>query len=1076
MDPHALSPLAPDQDRPFVVGIGGSAGSVPALQSFFEAVPDTSGLSFVVVTHLAPDHESHLAEVLQARTSLPVTQVTDPTELDANHVYVTPPGKTLVMEETTLVPHALDAPEERRSPIDCFFRSLAQAPVHPLGVVLSGSGTDGSVGLRAITEAGGMVAVQDPSEAEHSSMPRSAIETSLVDFVLPVAELARQLAEQRHVARELQVPTDPADLDEEEQTVLSQIFDQVRNRTGHDFSDYKRSTMLRRIHRRLHVHHISSFEEYLAYLKEHPSEASALQKDFLISVTNFFRDPEAFAALRDQAMPAIFEGKGVDDPVRVWVAGCATGEEAYSVAMVLMEQAAHTSLSADHIQVFATDIDEEALATARRGRYPEPIESDVPSDYLDRFFQREGNEYVVRDAVRERVLFTPHSLLKDPPFSNLDLILCRNLLIYLRRDLQASVFDLFSYALNDGGYLLLGSSESADVSDGVFGTVDQAHRLYRRRSGKRSVPELPSGPLSPSTPDAGEAAPFARQKPSKAALHQRLLEAYAPPSAIVDEEYTFVHLSQTAGRYLQHPMGPPNTNIVDVVRPELRASLRSALREVFEDNGTVRTQPVTVRFEDRERSVQLVVRTAQEVPEADGLALVVFMEADESVPISPEPAPAEDERVQRLEAELRQTKQELQATVEEHETSKQEMRAANEELRSMNEEYKSMTEELETSKEELQSVNEELKTVNQELENKVEALRQANSDLKNLMAATDIGTLFLDRDLNIQRYMPRIEDLFNIHSSDEGRAIGDFTHRLDYDRLEADAQQVLDDLTPVEREAWSEAGECFLVRHHPYRTVEDKIDGVVVTFVDITRRKKVEEELRAANASLQERTEQVQSLSEALTSAEETERKRLSEVLHDTLQQLLFAAKMKLDQLAEHVALGEEKTDLLERSVELIDEGIETTRTLSKELDPPVGNQSIRDAFEWLCFHMEDAYGLTVHLKARGHFKTTDKTLRILLFRLVRELLFNVVKHAEVEMADLWLLEGEGRLRVVVQDEGQGFDPAAHDVESGGVGLVSARDRIELIGGTFSLDATPREGTRVVIEVPWRAEGMGAAP
>ena len=1072
----SLSPLAAGRDLPFVVGIGGSAGAVPALQSFFEALPDASGLSFVVVTHLAPDHESHLAEVLQAHTSLPVTQVTAPTALEPDHIYVTAPGRTLLLEETTLIPHSLEAPEERRSPIDRFFRSLAQAPVHPLGVVLSGSGTDGSVGLRAIMEAGGVLAAQDPSEAEHSSMPRSAIETSQVDFVLPVAELARQLAEQRHVVRELEVPADPAELDEEEQSVLAQIFDQVHARTGHDFSEYKRSTMLRRIHRRLHVHHISSFKEYLAYLKEHPSEATALQKDFLISVTNFFRDPQAFAALRDQAVPNIFAQKDADDRVRVWVAGCATGEEAYSVAMLLLERAARTSVSPDHIQVFATDIDEEALATARRGRYPKPIESDVPSDYLDRFFQRKGNEYVVREAVRERVLFTPHSLLKDPPFSNLDLILCRNLLIYLQRDLQASVFDLFSYALNDGGHLLLGSSESADLSDGVFETVDQAHRLYRRRSGKRTVPELPSGPLSPSTPDVSEVATSARQEPSKAALHRRLLEAYAPPSAIVDQEYTFVHLSQTAGRYLQHPMGPPSANIVDVVRPELRASLQSALREVFETNDTVRTHPVTVGLEDQEQSVRLVVRTAQEVPEAEGLALVVFMEAEEPVPSPSEPAPAEDERIQQLEAELRQTKQELQATVEEHETSKQEMRAANEELRSMNEEYKSMTEELETSKEELQSVNEELKTVNRELEDKVEALRQSNSDLKNLMAATDIGTLFLDRELTIQRYTPRIEDLFNIHSSDAGRAIGDFTHRLDYDRLEADAQQVLDDLAPVEQEAWSEAGECFLVRHHPYRTVEDKIDGVVITFVDITRRKEAEKELRSANASLQERTEQVQSLSKALTSAEETERKRLSQVLHDNLQQLLFAARMKLDQLVESGTLAEEKQDVLGRSMELLDEGIETTRTLSKELDPPVGDQSLRDAFEWLGIHMEEAHGLSVHLKARGDFKTTDKTLRILLFRLVRELLFNVVKHAEVEAADLWMLEGDGRLRVIVQDEGKGFDSGTDEAEREGVGLVSAQERIELIGGSFRLDASPGEGTRVVIEVPWRADGIGEAP
>jgi len=1071
------SEVPTDPDRPFVVGIGGSAGAVDALQHFFEALPEDPGMAFVVVMHLAPDETSQLAEVLRSHTSLPVTQVTEATSIAPDHVYVVAPGDILQVDGTTLVPSPLQGQEGRRSPIDHLFRSLAAAPVEPMGIVLSGAGTDGSVGLRAIKEVGGLIAAQDPSEAAHDSMPRSAIETSRVDLVLPVAELARRVGEQRSLLRRLRRLDDPVQLaDDEGADYLRAIFEEVRTHTGHDFSEYKQSTMLRRIRRRMQVHQVPSLADYLAFLRDQPGEAAALQKDLLISVTNFFRNPDAFAALRDDLLPGLLAGKGQNDAVRAWVVGCATGEEAYSLAMLLLEQAKANGIPAGQVQVFATDLDEEALATARKGRYPEPIAADVPARYLDRFFRRDGTEYVVRSDVHDRVLFTPHSVLKDPPFSQLDLISCRNLLIYLRRDLQESVFSIFNYALRDQGGLFLGSSESVDLADDDFETVNKSHRLYRRRKGAASVPELPSMPQAPTTPSVENPDMPAREGPSEAIAHQRLLEAYAPPSAIVDEQHRFVHLSRSAGRYLQHPGGTPNADLVDLVRPELRVKLRSALREAFAEEQPVRTPPVQVEFNGEARPVRMEVRPAPEVPEAEGLALVVFDEAEETTDgEDPSPQPAPDDHVRQLEAELDQTKNELRATVEEYETSKQEMQAANEELRSMNEEYKSMTEELETSKEELQSVNEELKTVNRELEEKVEALRRANSDLKNLMAATEIGTLFLDHDLCIQRFTPRIEDLFNIRADDVDRPIGDLTHHLHYDQLEADADAVLETQEPVEREVPSQNGTWFLVRHHPYRTAEDDVDGVVITFVDITNRKEAEQDLRTALERLKERTRQVEALSDALTSAEQAERKRLSEVLHDDLQQTIFAARLKIDQLSERAALDEKAGDLAARAVELLDTGIETTRTLSSELDPPVGDQSLRDTLEWLARHMDDAYNLSVHLKARSAVRTTDQNLCSLLYRLVRELLFNVVKHAEVDEATVFLVEGEDQLRVVVEDEGKGFEPGEHLSKNGGVGLVSIRERIEMIGGTFVVEAAPGEGTRAEIEVPWPADGADSA-
>ncbi len=1063
-----------ESDRPLVVGLGGSAGAVEALQHFFDAVPEEPGLAFVVVMHLAPEETSHMAEVLQDHTSMPVTQVSEPVAIEADHVYVVAPGQTLVVEETTLVPSAMEGQKERRHPIDRFFRSLAKAPLESIGVVFSGAGTDGSLGLRAITEAGGLTAAQDPGEAAHDSMPRSAVETSRVDLVLPVADLARRLCEQRAILRRLQELGETEEvLPEEKQEILQAIFEQVRSQTGHDFSQYKRSTMLRRIRRRLQVHQIASLDEYRAYLDEHPGEATALQKDLLISVTNFFRNPEAYGALREEVLPSLLSRKGVDDELRAWVVGCASGEEAYSIAMLLLEQAAKSDLLTEQIQIFASDLDEGALATAREGRYPEAVSADVPERYLDRFFRKDGAEYVVQESVQERVLFTPHDLLRDPPFSNLDLISCRNLLIYLRRDLQRSVFDLFSYALNEEGYLFLGNSESVDLSDDLFQPVRKTHRLYQRQKGPRTVPELPALPLSSSTIEPPSPDPLDTDRSSEAALHRRLLESYAPPSVVVNEDHTFLHLSQTAGRYLQHPGGTPNSNIVDIVRPELRVKLRSALREAFDQATTVRTRPVTVQFDGDARPVRLVVRPAQDLPEASRLALVVFIESEEE-----EVAPDEDlgldeqadGRTERLESELDQTKKELRSTLEEYETSKQEMRAANEELRSMNEEYKSMTEELETSKEELQSVNEELKTVNRELEEKVDALQEANSDLKNLMASTNIGTLFLDGALCIRRYTPRIEEFFSVRDSDLERPVSELTHQLQFDELEADAREVLDTQDPVEREVRSEQGNWFLVRYHPYRPVEapeagESVEGVVISFVDITRRVEAEQDLRASHKELQDRTEQVQALSRALTSAEERERKRISKILHDDLQQTMFAARMRVDHLQEQSTFDTEQSGLAARAIELLDEGVEKARTLSHELDPPVGDQSLRDSLDWLALQMEDSYGLSVAVLARGAAKTTDKNLRYLLFRLVRELLFNVVKHADVDEATVLLVEGEDRLRVVVEDEGAGFDPDEQLQGEAGLGLVGVRERIEMIGGTFTVDSAPGEGTRVAIEV-----------
>jgi len=776
------------------------------------------------------------------------------------------------------------------------------------------------------------------------------------------------------------------------------------------------------------------------------------------------------------------------------------------------------------------------------------------------------------------------------------------------------VFDLFAYALNEGGYLFLGTSESAEQADGVFQTVDSSHRIYQLRNQQHAAPQLPSMPLT-ATPSQLDVGMELREAiPSEAAVHRRLLEAHSPPSVVVNDDYRLLHLSDDAGRYLKHPSGTPRTNIVELVRPELQAKVRSILHEAFTENHTVRSQPVRVKMNGLAENVRLVAHPGTEGDETANLVLVLFEQVGEEEPrtgvieevdVDGEEAAPEDQ----LRAELQQTKTELRATVKEYESSQQKLQAANEELRSMNEEYKSMTEELETSKEELQSVNEELKTVNQELEEKVEQLRQANSDLKNVMASTQIGTLFLDRELRIQRYTPRVEEFFNVRPEDEDRPIGDLTHHLDYDRLEADAEDVLDDLQPIEREVQTDGGEWFLVRLHPYRTHDDRIGGVVIAFIEITDRREAERalrrseefhrlaveagrvgtwdvdldtgathvsgmmaeflgigregasepegrwqqvvsqeawydvvhpddrtalrealaaveaegtsfemeyrvlraddsvrwlyskgeveqstdgtphlhgatvdvteqkearaQLRAVNERLRERAEQVQSLSEALTSAEERVRRRISRLLHDAVQQQLFAAVLDLKNLENRVELNDDQRALVEQARGQIKDGIEASRTLSKELSPPVGKESLYDALEWLTVQMENDYGLSVQMKAKGTAGPLDKAVRTLLFHTVRELLFNVVKHAEVAEAALFLVQGDERVRVVVEDEGVGFDPSTIDEWTEGRGLSGLEHRIDLIGGDVKIETAPGEGTRITFEVP-RQTGSAA--
>ncbi|MBK59064.1 MAG: chemotaxis protein [Pseudomonas sp.] len=868
-----------------VVGIGASAGGIQALMTFFEHMPNDCGMAFVVIMHLSPKHESNIDKIIQNVTKMPVLQVTQSVAIERNRIYVIPPALDLSMNDGYL---RLQQPERERGPqvaIDLFFRALADVHhSHAVGIVLSGSGADGSVGLSRIKEQGGVTLAQAPDDAEYESMPSSAIETGMVDIVLPVAEMPQRLVELSQNLQVLLARKDPlsplSDIEEKDipegeveyaqahtqskpnELALREILAALRARTGHDFRHYKQATVLRRIERRMQVNALRDMPSYARHLQSHPEETPALLADMLIGVTNFFRDREAFEALERDIIPLLFEQKqDTDDKsLRVWSAACSTGEEAYSLSMLLAGQAEVSGVRGDiQLQVFATDIDDRALETARAGTYPEAIVTDVPPARLRQYFVKEQNHFRMQKELRERILFARHNILRDPPFSRLDLISCRNLMIYLDRDIQVEVLRMFHFALNPGGYLFLGSSETADACSQLFTPVDKKNRIYRAKDVGSSLRRAPTGPFqgfalsTPPRPPLNE--PYRRNKKfSFAEVHQRALEQYAPPSVIVNNEGEIVHMSDKAGSFLRYVGGEPSLNLTTLIHPQLRLELRTALYQAAHTGKSVEARRVRLERDGRNFYVNMVVRPFRDNEAGSEYMLVLFDEVEACMDSSTLEHPdTKDSVLTQLEAELQQTKEQLQITMEHSETSTEELRASNEELQAINEELRSATEELETSKEELQSINEELTTVNFELKTKVDETSKINDDLQNLISSTDIATVFVDPKMRIKWFTPRARDIFNVIGNDAGRSLLDITHRLDYPLLHQDAAEAFDELHLVEREVHNRNNDrWYLARFLPYRTLDDRIQGAVLTFIDITDRRRAEAQLEAGEAHMRQ--------------------------------------------------------------------------------------------------------------------------------------------------------------------------------------------------------------------------------
>ncbi len=892
--PKRQEAAAPSELKFPIVGIGASAGGLAAFEAFFAGMPDDHdpGMAFVLVQHLDPNHKSILVNLIQRYTRMQVFEVEDGMRVRPNCVYIIPPNKDMAFMNGSLQLLEPSVPRGLRLPIDFFFRSLAQDQrERAICVVLTGTGSDGTQGVRAIKGEGGMVIVQNPASTEYDGMPRSAINTGLVDYELPPAEMATQLiAYVTHAfGKPPRTASTPAPKTE---NALKKIFILLRAQTSHDFSQYKPSTILRRIERRMAVHQIERIDLFVKYLQETPAEVEALFRDLLIGVTSFFRDPDAFKLLEEKVIPKLFAGRPASAVIRVWAPGCSTGEEAYSLAILLAErqQAMKQSIK---VQIFATDIDSQAIATARAGCYPAGIAADISPERLTRFFETsaDGSTYRIHKGIRDMLVFSEQNVIKDPPFSKIDLISCRNMMIYMDGTLQKKLIPLFHYALNPGGFLLLGTSETVGEFSDLFSTVNRSLKLYERKDDTFSTQRLSLGrflpPLSAvkvALPHAEIKGTFARKLPLREMTEAALLQQLAPAGALINAQGDILYLHGRTGMYLEPSPGESGvTNILKMAREGLKRELTTALHKAAFTQETMRYPGLSVKTNDHFTPVDLTVCPLSTVPDAGrsnewgGLAvnsgLPLYLVILEQAPTQAIPADIQsaglagegsqgtakgvdaaditsraEAKNKVLQQELRVKEEYIQSTQEELETANEELKSSNEEMQSVNEELQSTNEELETSKEELQSVNEELSTVNNELQTKLTDLAQANNDMNNLLAGTGIATIFVDHHLHILRFTPFATQIINLILTDVGRPVGHILSNLvGYNSLMADTQSVLDTLVAKVLEVQTLTGEWYTMAIRPYRTTNNVIEGAVITFVDISETVQTRQALEKAN-------------------------------------------------------------------------------------------------------------------------------------------------------------------------------------------------------------------------------------
>jgi two-component system CheB/CheR fusion protein len=1076
-------------ERFLVAGVGASAGGLEAFERFLGRLRLDSGLAYVLVQHLDPEHESLLAEILSRATQLPVGLAQDGQRLERDHVYVIPPGTGLLVEDGAL---RFNAPEPggNRLLVNAFLTSLAEDQgENAVGIVLSGTGSDGALGIAAVKRHGGKTFAQAPSDARYESMPAAAIATGMVDQVLPVDEIPAALA-----ALAAERRRHPPESARGEAEGLREILETVTRVTGHDFSRYKRSTVLRRLHRRVDASHAASVRAYAALLEADPEETRRLADDLTINVTSFFRDDGPFRTLDELVIPDVLKRRG-EEGVRVWVPGCSSGEEAYSIAMLLCEHVGEPPRR-PQTKIFATDIDASALAEARRGLYTSAVERQVSPERLARFFSRHGDSYAIAKSLRDLCIFTQHDVIEDPPFSRMDLVSCRNLLIYLEPTLQKRLVELFHYALRPGGYLLLGKAETIDAREQeLFETVEKTDRLFRRREVDRRLAILPPG----RRPLPLEQAPTTRRRDPEvrsAADRSRkiVLEEYAPPSVVVDARGEIRYLwGSRLSIFLPPRAGAPVTNLMHLAHRELRVELSAALHNAARQSKSVTYKGVLLEVEGVQHRLNIVVRplppTAQD---ADELFLVVFEEL-QAAPLAhgtPLDAPTA-ERHQQLQHDLETTQERLQVTIDELENANESLRTTNEQLQSMNEEMHSSNEELQTSQEELQSVNEELNTLNVELSRKVDELELLYGDLQNLFQSTQIATIFLDPQGRIARFTPAATTIFHLTNADTGRPLSDFAARFDAEDVPQEVERVRETLVPVERiVGLADATRWFLMRMHPYRTPSNVIAGVVVSFIDITK-------LKEAEAALRQAVEERERAEQALRDADRRKDEFLAVLSHELRNPLapIRSSLHVLEHAPPDAPAASQAHRIIARQVghlaRLVDDLLDVTRVSSGKLQIERRPLDLRDlaqrtAEDHRRLFSARGVSLDVALPAGPVWIEGDATR---LAQVIGNLLQNSAKFtSRGDSARLSLEADEGSAVLRVRDTGIGIDPAVlprlfqpfaqadttlnRRLGGLGLGLALVKGLVERHGGTIAVWSGGKgAGTELTVRLP-----LAAAP
>jgi two-component system CheB/CheR fusion protein len=1063
-----------------IVAIGASAGGLGACKKLLAALPERNGMAFVIVQHLDPSHESLLVDLLAARTSMQVVQATDGMEIERERVCVIPPGVYLAVDEKGAL--RLSRPLERhgaRLPFDFLLNSLAKTfGPRVVCVVMSGTGADGSVGLKAIKAKGGLVVAQDLGEAEYDGMPRSAIATGAVDLVLAAAKIAAALVE-----RERAEVFSPAQTKSSSRRsipeVLPDIVDLLRKTTVHDFTLYKSGTLERRVERRMAMAAIESPENYLASLRRNPDELDQLSRDLLINVTGFFRDPEVFYFLAATAIPDLVRDHAPDRPLRVWIAGCSSGEETYSLAMLLREQI-DASNREIKLQIFASDADPEAVASAREGLYPPTIEADVSPERLAQFFNREDRSYRVSPALRSYVVFTVQDVLTDPPFAHLDLVSCRNLLIYLVPEAQAKIVSIFHFALREGGLLLVGSAETVDTGEGRFAVVAKPQRLYRRVGGNRPG----DFGLSPKASDSqrvrarpGQAPALSRQAVFAELCRSNVLDVYGPAAVLINSKLECLHFHGPTDRYLKLASGRPSMNLIGNARQGLGAKLRAAVQGAFRENARFVVPGGRVRGDVGVGSFSIVAQPV--MVEREALLLICFVEAPPTEIANVGQAPTADvPRVLELERELEATKLELQSAVHNLETSSEEQMAINEEALSVNEEYQSTNEELLASKEELQSLNEELNALNSQLQETLDRQRTTADDLQNVLYSTDVATIFLDANFNIRFFTPATKVLFNVIPGDVGRPLTDLNSLAADAELLPDARKVLASHRLIEREVQTRAGAWFMRRVMPYRTHAKKIEGVVITFQDVTERRRIADALTAAKRQAE------------LASAAKS--RFLAAASHDLRQPLQTLALLQ-GLLAKKVT-GEKEQKLVGRIEEALGAMTSMLNTLLNINQIEVGAVKV-EVVEFpvneILSRLRDELALTAQAAGLGlRIAPCGLSIRSdprLLEQMIRNLLSNALKYTQRGRVTIGCRRHAGHLRVEIWDTGLGIPEAElgaifdeyHQVDNParqrsrglGLGLSIVKSLGDLLGHPIRVRSRLGKGSVFSIEIPMAIPG-----